>query len=689
MVLGYVTGIFILVPKMFAEAVLHVRRICTFHDRVSRIIDETKRRNPSTKAYISVEKFYTLIWEKRKGITTMPDIISELPRYLRLDITQDLVWPIFYHSPTFRKTSESYKRWLCDYIRFDYKLPGERLYVGSHCYTNLYYLKSGIVQIISADDSTSPLLSVSGGTIFGDVSFAIPPYNRRVIVRCLTYCEVFYIRRSDILKSLHKFPADRYLIMKLANERIKHAHTLYDCKQFVKGQHRSEDEGIAWLKRRWWEISNVISKWKTVKAKDRQRCELPPEESSYHCAKFIGQLVLCTSVQLQRKSMFANVEFPWILLPQSTFGAVWSKIVIFTVYMVLIMYPPNLTRPVLPNLFLVLQYYVDLVYIIDIIVSLMTGIDNQGHISINFAAVLFSRFKSLYFLLDVLATIWIEKIMILIGLPELYRISQFNRLIKVYLLFVNKYNTEWKKNKEPISKVFFHIILINFCFVYVIAYFFFLIEERSPSMSTKYFFGSGICSQKKPNSTACTTNINHVLEIAVAWMFEFTYSGYLPLSFWDIGIKMMISYFAFILFIFTKTKCLASLYLKYRDMANYNYVVSNLKKHYKHYKIHPDLLKRLHRFLVCHWKYFHGMDIMQPNLLKNEPYDIYWKVHGEIAEKVIGQSRAFAGAHPSLIRDLAFKAKFLIIPKNSTLFLFGVKCKNVTWVVNVSTYCLY
>lgn len=670
---------------MFAEAVLHIRRIYTFHERVSRIIGETRRRNPSPKAYTSLENFYSLIWKKRKGITGTPEIISELPRYLRLDIRQDLVWPVFYHSPTFRKTSQSYKRWLCDHIHLTYKLPGERLYVGPHCYTNLYYVKSGIVQLISSDDSTSPLLSVSGGTIFGDVSFAIPPFKRRVIVRCLTYCEVFCISRSDILKSLHKFPEDRRLVMKLANERMKHAQTLYECKQYVRGLHRSEDEGIAWLKRRWWEISDVLTHWKSSE-KERQTRELPPEESSYHCAKFIGQLVLCTSVQLQRKSMFANVEFPWILLPQSTFGRVWTKIVIFTVYLVLVLYPPNLTRAMPPKLFLVLQYYVDLVYIIDIVVSLTTGIDDRGNVSTNFATVLFSRFKSFYFILDILASVWIEKLMILIGMPEMYEISQFNRLIKVYSIFSNKFNTEWKKKKEPSQQLFFQIALTHFCFLYVLAYFFFLIQEKSQKMSIHYFFGPGICSQKDRNSTFCTTDNNHVLEIAIAWLFEFTYTGVPPSSFLEVGIGMAVSFLSYILFLYTGTKCLASLYLKYRDMANYRYVVSNLNTHYNQYKIHPDLLKRLHRFMVCHWKYFHGMDIMQPNSLKSEPYDIYWKLHGETAEKVIGESRAFLGANPSLIRDLAHKAKFLIIPKTSTLLLFGTKCKNVTWIVNVSTH---
>lgn len=685
MIVGYLLYVFVLVPKIFAESVLSLRRICSFHPRVSRIIEETKRRNPSPNAHILVEKFYALIWKKRKGITSIPDIITELPRYLRIDIRQDLVWPVFYHSPTFRKTSQSFKRFLCDYIHLDYKLPGERFFAGPHCYTHLYYLKSGIVQIISADDSTSPLLSVSGGTIFGDVSFAIPPYNRRVIVRCLTYCEVFFIPRADILRSLNKFPEDRLLVFNLANQRMKHARSLYNCKQNVKGIDRSEDEGIAWLKRRWWEISDILSERKSD-IKNRHKSELPPEEAPYHCAKYIGQVVLCTNVQLQRKSMFANVGFPWILLPQSSFGAAWNNIVIFTVYLVLIFYPPNLSRDIMPAWFLVMQHFVDLVYVCDIVVSLMTSLEHQESLSISFATVMFARFKRFHFILDVLSTVWIENLVIIMGIPKYAKISQFNRLIKVYMFFTTRYSTDWKMKKTPMANVVFLIALIHFCFSYVLGYFYYLIEEETPNLSAYYRFGTSICS-KKNDPKNCDEKTRYVLEIAIAWTFELNFSEFVPSSFLDVGVGMFLSFVSYITFMITKLKFMAVLYLKLNDIDNYHCLVSNLKQHYKHHKLHNDLMRRLNRFLFCHWKYYHGMDVMHANLLKDEPYDIYWKLHGEKAVKLIGESPAFLGADPFLVRELAHIAKFLIVPKKTVLFMLGVRSKNVTWIANVSILC--
>ncbi|XP_030020261.2 uncharacterized protein LOC115440191 [Manduca sexta] len=679
MISGYLLEIFVVMPKLFAEAILRLRRICTFHPQINRLIQETRRRNPAPTAHVNVENFYKLMWKKRSGITCLPEVIAEFPRYLRLDIKQDLVWPVFYHSPTLRKTSSSFKRWLCDYIRLDYKLPGEKFFAGPHCHTNLYYIKSGIVQILSADDGTTSILSVTGGTVFGDVSFLLPPWKRKVIVRCLTYCEIFFVSRYDLLKAMHRFPEDRRKILASTAERIKHARTLYVCKQHVRGLDRAEDEGVAWVKRRWWEISDAVANWKKRSGKkDQIKCELPPEEAIYHCAKYIGQLVLCNDVQLQTKSMFANVRFPWILVPQSSFVVIWHRIVIFTVLLVLVFYPPNITRPTIPPAFKFLQFWTDFVYVADICVSLMTSVSRQENITTNFATVMFARCKSLNFLLDVLSTLWIENLALVFGKPDFYYIVQFNRLIKIYILFTGEF-IHWDVRNDPLIIDCYKIALTQFSFVFIMSYITYVLARHIPQITTSYFFGDKICSPDVP-ANQCDPARKNLFAVAISWTFELIFFEYLPSTLVDMYVGTTTTLLCFMIYVYCETRFIAALYLKYREITNYQYFVSNLKNYYKYYRIHQDLLKRLDRYLTCHWKYYHGVDVMHPDLLKNEPYDIYWKVHGEIAEKLISESKAFTGADSALIRELAYTAKFLILPKNSALFLFGVQCKNVTWI---------
>ncbi|CAK1580027.1 unnamed protein product [Parnassius mnemosyne] len=684
MIFFYVIKTFIVFPKLVAEALLRLRHIYSFYPRVRIIIAETKRRNPSPKAHIDVKNFYALVWKQHRGITRIPQIITELPRYLRIDIKQDLVWPVFYHSPTLRKTSNPYQRWLCNYIHLDYKLPGSRFFVGLQCQTHLYYIKSGIVELISNDDGITPIISVTSGTIFGDISFFLPPLERKVIVRCLSYCEVFYINRADVLKSLHKFPEDRKVILQRVRDKIKHAHTLFTCKNNVRGLDRAEDEGIAWIKKRWWEISNAISHFNIKQGQENEaNFGLSEEEAIYHCAKYIGQLVLCTDTQLKKNSLFASVDFPFILVPNSNFSLVWHKIVMVTVSLVLILYPPNITRAYIPTWFYFFQLWTDFIYTSDLCVSLLTATESQAKIRVNFATVMLARFKCSRFFFDVLSTIWVEHLVTLLGYAEYYYPVQFNRLIKVYILF-----SKWSIGRNHYIYVFFNVCLIHFIFVYVLSYLMFELIQIFPELNVFYFFGKQFCISDNAKRS-CTYKVKHVFQVFTSWLLEYLFSEFPPLKLVDIYVAMIITYVGFLIFLYCKSALIGTFHANNKEESNFQYFVTNIKKHYKQSKIHPDLLKRLDRYLICHWKYYKGMDVLYPNLLQNEPYDIYWKVHGEVAEKIIRKSRAFLYADPSLIRELAYNAKFLMLPKKAALIIFGIQPKNVTWLVQGCIKCEY
>lgn len=685
---GYLSRTLIVMPKFFAEGLLRTRRVATFNHRVKRIIEETQRRNPNRKAHKDVENFYSLMWDKRRGLTSIPEVMNELPKYLRIDIITDLVWPVFHHSPTLRKTSSSYKRWLCEYIRLEYKLPGERFFAGSNCYTNLFYIKSGIVQIFSVDDSSSALLSVTSGTVFGDISFVIPPLHRKVTVRCLTYCEVFVISRVAILNSLHKFPEDRRNIMTLVRGRIKHARTLYASKQQIRGLDRTEDEGIAWIKKRWWEISNTVVYYK--KTKNVKKCQLPPEENYYHCAKYIGQLVLCSESQLQKKTMFLRVAFPWILASHTSFGYVWEQVVVGTVWVVLIFYPPNLVKLALLETlywFKYLQYTVNLIFIMDLFITLMTSHKYESNLSISPQELIISQFKNSFFILDLLATAWIEYFCIAIGKPQYFYVTQFNRLLKVYMLFFSRYKGNWTRRNDPVYKTLYMIALMHFLYFYCFGYLLYMLTMLKPVLTVSYFFGN-LCLVIGKIVQLCKHDSLGFLSIAMDHTFEAIFPSHNGKTIIDTVVRVTITILTYVMGVFTKSAILPMLYLKYRDIVNYQYFVHNLKKHYAHHVIHPELMRRLDRYLVCQWKNYKGMDIMLPTSLKDEPYDIYWKLQGEIAEKIISESGSFLGADPHFIRELANKSKFMILPKGSTVLLFGSELTLVAWLVKVSGFAV-
>lgn len=683
MVLGYVIFTFILVPRFFTESLLRYRHIFTFNTRVTKIISETERRNP--EAQNLVEKYYSVVWNNWNGITAIPDVVNNLPMHLILSLKQDLTWAVFYHSPTLRNTSLPYKRWLCQYINLEYKLAGERFFTGVHCYTNLYYIKSGVVQFFSSDDATSAILSVTDGTIFGDVSSIVPPLKRKVMVRCQTYCEVFVISRAKILVSLHKFPEDRRHILRLVKQRMKHARDLYACKQDDKSKDVVEDENIEWIKRRWWEISKSITHRRRVKKESKYEL-LPEEMRKNHCPKYIGQLVLCNENQLKKRSMFVNDGFPWILGDRSIFFRFWTYIVWLTVCIVILVFPPSIVRAMKQEAywFSFVVNCVDLIFAVDIVVLLSTAVQGQENTPRSFSSIISYRFRNVNFILDLLATCLLDILIKAAGGSEYVHIFMFNRLIKMHVLFSDRQYIQWERTNKPERTVLKKIALWHILFLYVCGYILYVIASIIPDMTLEYYFNDHCLIS---NTTGCAFHGYGILSLTSGYFYRMFY--YIGVAYQKTAIDSMFEacfvVALFILSLYTRSAYLGALYFKYRNRTIYQHLVRHITQYYIKQEIHPDLMIRLQRYLYCHWKYFSGYNILESNPMKNETFIIFWKCHGEVAEKIISESTLFQGADPALVRDLAQKSKLLLLPRNAVILLFGVQMFRLNWLLKVST----
>lgn len=665
-----------------------MRRLSVYNSRARRMISETEIRNTSPEARVNVETFYSIMWAKQRGMITVPIMFQLIPRHLKLGILQDLTWAVFHHSPTFRKTSLSYKRWLCEHIRLEYRFAGERFFSGLHCYTNLYYLKSGVVQFFAMDDTSAAMLSVTGGTIFGDISAIVPPINRKVIVRCLTYCEVFVVTRATILTSLHKFPEDRRNILNLVHNRMKHARDLFYCKQEIRGTDVVEDEGIDWIKKRWWEVSDIIAAYK--RSNIYHKCQLPREETNYHCPKFIGQLVLCKENQLKTDSMFIRDQFPWLLSLKSKFITVWNTIVCTVVWITLFVLPPGIVRMTIdrPMWFPFFLKTVDFIYAADVIVSLFSTAEERLSISETIFAVLLLRCRNIYFILDLFATAWVDYFVIRIGQTYWCDVVKFNRLLKTHLLFQTRRDTKWTRHTEMNYRVILYIAIVNCIILYDSGFFMYMLSLLIPDVTRENYFLSHCLVS---NTTHCLFKEAGILSLSLVYMYKLiAESGTLiEKTKLDTSLNIVGSIILYMVTSYTRSYCISMFYIKYRPTVDYQHYVRILKSYYKMYKIHPKLMKRLDSYLECHWKYIMGADILMPMQLIKEPYNIYWNVHGEVAENTIKESILFKQSDPVLVRELAQMSQFLILPRNTKFIRFGDLVKQVNWLVKVSYIFMY
>ena len=68
----------------------------------------------------------------------------------------------------------------------------------------MYFIKSGIVQVLSTDNKTV-VAYMSEGTYFGEIGILITQ-KRTCFVKAKTPCVLFTIKRCDMLDILEKFP---------------------------------------------------------------------------------------------------------------------------------------------------------------------------------------------------------------------------------------------------------------------------------------------------------------------------------------------------------------------------------------------------------------------------------------------------------------------------------------------------
>ena len=85
--------------------------------------------------------------------------------------------------------------------------------------TQMYFIKSGIVQILSTDNKTV-IAYMSEGTYFGEIGILITE-KRTCFVKAKTPCVLFTINGEELIKILEKYPLIYKFLKAVANQRLQ------------------------------------------------------------------------------------------------------------------------------------------------------------------------------------------------------------------------------------------------------------------------------------------------------------------------------------------------------------------------------------------------------------------------------------------------------------------------------------
>ncbi|KAI4470520.1 cyclic nucleotide-gated cation channel subunit a [Holotrichia oblita] len=169
-------------------------------------------------------------------------------------------------------------------------------------------------KLLTEEDHESPFLSLSSGTLLGEVA-ALHIHTSKVSIRCNTYCEVQSLNLVSFYRMLLEFPEVTKSINALYHKRIQYAKWAtsdqvpkYDTA--LDGSERATT--VMKLKNQWKAISAFHNKGR------KQDIDWSKIDRSFS-SNYLNTLVITDSTGLKKKVICLSSDCPFVLEPDSSF----------------------------------------------------------------------------------------------------------------------------------------------------------------------------------------------------------------------------------------------------------------------------------------------------------------------------------------------------------------------------------
>ncbi|KAL1124514.1 hypothetical protein AAG570_001140 [Ranatra chinensis] len=393
-----------------------------------------------------VLKYYSDFWIICRGLKE-EEFLETLPLCMQKNICLDLNWDPIQHSRALRFCQISFKREISLKIRSEFLRPGDYIFKKENLKKKMYYLVSGVAQLMSDLDGKSPLLSFSSGTVFGGVYTTLPSVSVSDI-RCATYCEIREIDMFETFTTIRKYPWEVKPFRIRVFDRIRAAETMMSLRNKLENKRinfysyqMAQENKLKWLKRRW---RTLAAAKRRVEGGEEALAvvETVPVDPT-HTSRFLDLIVLSDEMELKQDRFCLRCKWPYVIDPASNFLQVWQLLTTVFIAVETFFLPYYVAfRPAIPEFFRRYLLFMTYMYIVDIYIIFSTAVKTQHSIIVEPMAIIRHRLKSLSCLLEIFSALPIGLSLWLFGsddrfssLMELLRLIKFWRIPK-YLLFL-------------------------------------------------------------------------------------------------------------------------------------------------------------------------------------------------------------------------------------------------------------
>nr|HPN39848.1 cyclic nucleotide-binding domain-containing protein [Melioribacteraceae bacterium] len=171
--------------------------------RIERLAALVKYRNIPKELQEKIKNYYLYIREKRLGYSES-DVLVDLPIGLRNELSLSLKRDIIKKIPLFFDSSTKFIEEIAIHLNTTIVTPGEYLFKAGDEANEMYFLVSGSILILDAEEKTI-IANLKHGDYFGELAL-VKNSVRNATVKAVDYCDLYTLEKKVFIKIVHKYP---------------------------------------------------------------------------------------------------------------------------------------------------------------------------------------------------------------------------------------------------------------------------------------------------------------------------------------------------------------------------------------------------------------------------------------------------------------------------------------------------
>lgn len=634
----------------------------------------------------TVINFFRVTWQNRETNTWKEVPVGRVPQVLINDVLLDICWDAFKHSHLFRDRGTFFLRYLCSKMKLDCYIPGEIVIRRNRNRSMMIYIVSGIVQVISEENSETPILSLSGGSCIGESTLVVD-YPAKYTIVSKTYCEVIILKRKHFITITKDHPHVYHLLIRHIHGRYRQAQEYQRVKQYKLNQYDSVySSGTLSLSYIKYVVNKLIGEEQDL---DKNRIHFALQngiQQHIFCPHFLDLITITEELELISDSVFIKKTFPFILQPHSIVLRWWDAIIdlvsaIFILGYPIALYITRFTQG--KDITSSCIIFVSVLWTFDIYIKLSTAVKTRDYFRTKVSDIIYYRLSTMDFIVDLFCVLPLGLLLNIINnniSASMMLYLEVHKLLKAYRIFRFFNNISELNANLMLIVMYIKVFTVIFVLMYYSTFFLYMLvcaKECSQKYLDELLRYYGIAKDEG------IKKFIHMLALVSFFINNTTVYSFMELlvdhQCLAIIFMQLVYYYVYVHLL---SKTIAADTVNQQEKHEFKEFVSTMSVMMKNFQFDSSVEKKVWKYLKDQYYTDMGMSFVNPTrfaqLMSGNLYALYRYV---TFGKFITTSIVFQDVDEELVMDFAKRARVRVYFAGESITYAGEICKEMHLIV--------